>query len=533
MPEEIRTYFQGRGKLISFLRRHPFLFDIRNLECVSRLDVRLQKEVNHPRCGAADHKFMMTDIGVVESYVAKPEFILSMDSIESTNKGVFLHPQSAPPAIRVKLEERMPVLDRLVALIPVDFELVKKVEENIPDDIIFHPYFDCQGGLASIASKFPDDFQVVDGKIRRRPPHLAPLSLNDFTLKQSPIPEIASLVEREVCDTNIPRWVNITSLYEQLTPQQKREVKQVFKSFARFLRAHGKSVSVSQDMLCVSMWIPPMSSSIDTASDQHSSSTNSANATALGGNEPCISKAKPPCITTNESDPVDVNTLEHQKPLRHDGIPPHIHAPHLQLIQTTSKRTFQLQVINELFDRFPAHQTLNLVEALQLLPDSLQQGLPKGILNWISCHHDYFVVDNPDEKDPLAVRIQRVSDRQPLDIVRILYQAMQRLQQHERKECTVSVEDLIKTLNPTDQHIVTQMGIGKVVNLLPEWLKLEPAPHVLFKSSHIPTEEAIARGDYCLRQLRSLVELEESTAIEREERIGLWNDSKKNNEGNR
>ncbi|CCW61748.1 unnamed protein product [Phytomonas sp. EM1] len=339
MPEEIRAHFQGRGKLISFFRRQPFLFELRNLESGSRIHVRLQEGVSHPRCGVADQKYMMTDIGVVESYVAKPEFIVSMDSIENPNKGVSLHPQSAPPAIRVQLEERVPILDQLVTFIPVDFEHIKNVEENIPDDILFHSYFDCQGGLSSIASKFPDDFQVVDGKIRRRPPHLAPLSLNDFTLKQSPIPEIASLVEREVCNTDIPRWVNITSLYEQLTPQQKKEVKQQFKSFAGFLRAHGRSVSVSQDMLCVSMWLPPPAAPTDAACDGQASTASSVDASAQCGSEACIGETEAPRPTCNGSDPVNPSNSRLQEPFKRNGIPSDVPAPHLKTSQTTPQST--------------------------------------------------------------------------------------------------------------------------------------------------------------------------------------------------
>lgn len=288
ISEDVRDEFQGRGKLLSFFRRYPFFFDLRTDAVASRVDVRLRTDVSHPRRGAADEKFMMTDVGETTQYVAKPEHIVSMEPLDSGSAtgSVYLHPPLAPPAVRVCLEDRVPVLDRLRALVPEKvFTPIEELEELLPEDVLFHPYFDCQGGLMTIASKFPEHFQVVRGNIRLRPPELAPLALDSLRLEESPLPDVAELILAEVCRETVPRWVPLTPLYERLTVAQRREIKRKFKSFAGYLRAHGLSLSISSDMLQVAKWIPPRtavgSSSLSPARATPPSSSSCSNSSSI------------------------------------------------------------------------------------------------------------------------------------------------------------------------------------------------------------------------------------------------------------
>lgn len=300
ISEEVREEFQGRGKLLAFFRRYPFFFDLHTDAVASRVDVRLRTDVSHPRRGAADEKFAMTDVGETIQYIAKPEYIVSMEPLDagSATGSVPLHPPMAPPAVRVCLEERVPVLDRLRALIPEhEFTPIEELEELLPEDVLFHPYFDCQGGLMAIASKFPDHFQVVKGRIRLRPPELAPLALDSLRLEESTLPDVAALIMEEVCRETIPRWVPLTPLYERLTLAQRREIKKQFKSFAGFLRAHGKSVSISTDMLQVAKWIPPRSSPGSNIDLRSTTASSRSSRTREGRPEPSSTKKGTPSDT--------------------------------------------------------------------------------------------------------------------------------------------------------------------------------------------------------------------------------------------
>lgn len=411
LPEDIRAQFVGRGRFLSFLRRYPFFFDVRALDTGVRIDVRLREDVSHPRRGAADEKFMMTDVGEVTNYVAKPDHIVSLDSIEAASQSVALQPPTAPPAVRVQLEERVPVLCRLRTLIPKDFTPMAAVEEGLPEDILYHPYFDCQGGLPAIAAKFPSEFQVVAGGIRLRPPHLAPLALHDYTLENSPLPDVAALVQREVCSAAIPHWVSVTSLYEMLTRHQKRHVKGGFRSLAGFLRAHGQSVSISNDMLQVAMWTMR-------ASSEH--------------------------INNRESGAVN---------------PP----PNLRHITHT-------HILNELFDRFPRHRTLSVAEALDLLPQEMRACcLPEKILPWLATHPQYFVLEDPSEKDLHTARMSRAMDSQPLDFAMALYPHLT-----EDPQGTPATA-LLAALDPSLRSAVERLGLETLVDALPEWLVGIPA----------------------------------------------------------
>ncbi|RNF00562.1 hypothetical protein TraAM80_07495 [Trypanosoma rangeli] len=433
LSEECRKHFIGRGRFLSFLKRYRFFFELRVIDGV-RCDVKLRDDLSHPRRGVADEKFVMTDVGDVINYVAKSEFIVSIESIEQGNTSVALKPVCAPPAVHVRLEEKVPVLERLKALVPDEFALLDHVEEDIPEDVLFHPYFDCQGGLISIASKFPEFFQVVDGMIRRRPPHLAPLALNSYTLEESPIPSIAALVEKEVCDSDIPHWVSITSLYEQLTREQKRQIKREYKSFAGFLRSHGRSLSLSQDMLQVAKWTP----------QTRKTAPSTSSPVAAGAAESRIE------TTNSERNSNDVVEAEAAKAQAH-GVTIHYEYTHTQ-------------IINELFDKFPPHRTLNLEELLDLVSPAMRPSLPKKVLAWLASYPTYFLVDDSTERDPLKARIRRASDRQPLDVALELYQCI--------PDDGISEAALLTKLPEVHREYVKRIGLKHIVNSLSEWLSL-------------------------------------------------------------
>ena len=259
LDDEPRAYVQNRMKIAQFFRKYAFHFEVRMVDGGMTTQVRLRDDVHHPRRGSADEKFYLDGVGEHAVYRAKPDFVQDIDNIDHrSGASVQVRAHVAPPAIHVTLEEKVPVMEKLKSLIPAGkFVKIEVVEEKIPEEVLFHPYFDCQGGLFSISSKYPDVFQVVEGSIRRRPRHLAPMSLGELGVDDSPMPEVLEVVAKACALHDMPVWISITTLYEQLPVDVRRKVKKQFKSFATFLRMHGRAFAVSPDLLKVSSWTPP------------------------------------------------------------------------------------------------------------------------------------------------------------------------------------------------------------------------------------------------------------------------------------
>ncbi|KAG5473038.1 hypothetical protein CUR178_02954 [Leishmania enriettii] len=481
LPDDVREEVVGRGRLISFFKKFPFIFDVLIVDS-GRINVRLHPDLIHPQRGVADDKYMMSDVGQTTSYVVKPEFIVCAENIEaSSTKRVLITPPAPPPAMRVRLEERVPVVERLRNIVPEEFTAIDALEEHIPEDILFHPYFNCQGGLFSIAVKMPEEFQVVDGRIRRRPPHLAPLALNELTLDTSPLPEVAALIKQHVCDSDIPHWVSITPLYEQLTRAQRQEMKQRFRSFAGFLRAHGRSLAVSTDMLQVSMWIcvspPPLSfpASASTAavdpSDQVVAARGSSAATPAASSWPERGAASKP--------PSPVATC----------------AAHAPVVYTRE------QILNAWYDRFPPYQALNLCDAVQLLPIEMRaSGLPTKIAQWLATHPHYFSVDYADEEDPTKVLIRRASERQPLDLAAALYAKL------PDKDTAFPSVQVLQQLDPSVRRVIEGIGLAQLGRVLPQWLHIAKCRGSRSAAAGgLPQQE-----EFTIRRLQDMGALEEA-----------------------
>lgn len=463
MPEDIRDEFHGRGKLLGFLRKYPFFFDISADALASRFDVRLRADVAHPQRGSADEKFCMTDVGESTVYIAKPEYIVNVESLDlpSAAVGVAITPHAAPPAVRVDLEEPVPVVARLKSLLPPGyaFASMELLEESLPEDVLYHPYFDCQGGLAAIASKLPEHFQVVRDSIRVRPPHIAPLALGDATLSESELPDVAEMVQKEVCEFTIPRWVSLTPMYEQLTATQKREIKSKFKSFASFLRTHGRSLSISSDMLQVAKWIPPTPSAAAAAA-----------ATAAGGSP----SSTPP-----------------------DTKQPSGNHPPLSSVPPLKVRAYsRMQLLNTIFDRFPSDAVLSINQVKELLPNDIAPtALPKRLLPWLATFSAYFTIVDLDgtpitglgahgeeHTAPMTKLtmgddvpcVRRRASSQPLDLAWMVYRSFPADDGNNHgvgeEGCLFSA--LLAAMPTAQQEVVKKMGGRRLAGLLPSWLKV-------------------------------------------------------------
>lgn len=459
MSDEARDFIRSRGKAINFFRRYRFFFDVQ-LADGTRYDIKLRDDVQHPRRGVADGKFSLADIGESATYSVVPEFVQNLESIDSrADMNVNVSPVMPPPALHVKLQERVPVLERLKAMIPTDqFVPIEELTERIPEDIITHPYFDVQGGLNAIAVKFPDSFQVVDGQIRIRPEELAPLALDDFSFDTSPEPEIIATIKKAVCASDIPCWISVTGLYEQLSLDQRRTVKRGYKSFASFLRTHGSSLAVSIDLLKVSHWIPPRK----TKSSNKNNNNNNSN------------KDDENLIPSNLTNSI----------LSSSGAssPPDGSSNTKEVVQFT-----QLHVLNELYDRFPRGKEITLHDFLQShVPEHLKSSLPKNPAVWLANYPQYFVVEGiTTTRDPSEVRIRRARDHSPLDIAVQLYPHI--------PEEGISTSALPNQLPEQLREHVKQFGIHNIVENLSEWLEVLDGD--LFRKKTMDELEAAISGN--------------------------------------
>ncbi|KAG5472269.1 hypothetical protein LSCM1_03668 [Leishmania martiniquensis] len=496
LPDDVREEVVGRSRLLNFFKKFPFLFDVLVVDS-GRVNVRLHPDLIHPQRGVADDKYMMSDVGQTTSYVVKPEFIVCAENIESNStRRVLITPPAPPPAMRVRLEEHVPVLDRLRNLVPGEFTAIDALEERIPEDILFHPYFNCQGGLFSIAVKLPEEFQVVDGRIRRRPPHLAPLALDELTLDISPLPQVAALIKRHVCDSDIPHWVNITPLYEQLARAQKQEIKRRFRSFAGFLRAHGRSLAVSNDMLQVSMWIcrspPPPPSSASTRT-----------ATIDADNEVVTARGSSTATSAASSSSSSAHGARSQPPSLSATAAGRLNATFSQHTPVVYTRE---QILNVWYDRFPPYQTLNLRDAMQLLPIEMRaSGLPTKIAPWLATYPHYFTVDFAEEEDPTKVLIRRASEWQPLDLAAALYAKM------PDKDTAFPSAELLQQLNPSVRRAIEGIGLAQLERLLPQWLQIAKSRG----GGNAAPGGQRSQGEFTIRRLQDMDALEEAQRRDR------------------
>ena len=311
--------------------------------------------------------------------------------------------------------------------------------------------------LGAIATKFPDAFQVVDGQIRIRPEVLAPLALDDFSFETSAEQEIIAVIKKAVCASDIPTWISVTGLYEQLSMDQRRTVKRGYKSFASFLRCHGMSLAVSTDLLRVSHWLPPkaaMKKYLKAKQKQENDLLQQQNQQQQYDEE-------------NNN-----NNNENSSSNNNDNKP--------EVIQYT-----QLHVLNELYDRFPRGREFSLHDFLKTVPEHLRGSLPKNPALWLSTFPQYFVVEGVGTtRDPSDVRIRRARDHAPIDIAVQLYPHI--------PEEGVSTSALPSQLPPALKAHVEQFGIHNIVDNLSEWLELLDGD--LFRKKSMDELEAAIAG---------------------------------------
>lgn len=335
-----------------FLKRFRHYVDIRTAHGQS--EIRLRPDFHHPKRGDADAQH--SSASRVRNHG---------DGVVVTSDGSVLR---RPP----RNSEANLVLF-VVPRIPKEFTPLAEVLQDVSDIISRHPSFDPRLGVTGFFDKYPEYFQVVEGKIRTRPYRTAPNALDDLDGETSPMPAVFSRIlaaveaaaEGKSYRDEAERAAAVVStgrLYALLSDAERRAVKEQFRSFPRFLRSHGRSIVVSPDSTKVYRFKPEYERCAETVLNQ--------------------------------------------------GLAMHAISPDDPILKIPVEMDAQANAdwaIKELYDALPLAQCAALQDILTLVPTSVKEALPSDEASLVAAlepYPDYFLCwSSPD--DPRVMMIQR------------------------------------------------------------------------------------------------------------------------------
>lgn len=322
LPPDITQVF-GSLTFVTFLRKFRFYFDLRAEH--AQVDVRIRQDVNHPRKGTADFKFA-AGIG-------------SADVMQ--NSAVMSATMKRPPR-----NSEANLIMFLVPKIPSAFTPIGDILAEISEIVAKHPSYDPRLGISGLFEKFPEYFQVVDGKIRLRPFHVAPFALDEKELSSSPHPVILDKVLTHLKQGAAEGdWMESSKLFALLDATEKLAIKDQYKTFPRFLRLHGLEVCVSTDNMKVKIFVAE--------------------------NEKCA------------------DALSTQR-LAQDKIAPD--DPILAIPAAMGDVVESDWAIKEVYDSMPLMQCVEVADLLDLVSQSIKDALPKDLASALMRYPDYFTV---------------------------------------------------------------------------------------------------------------------------------------------
>ena len=229
LPPHLRDCYVGR-RLSGLLIHHRKVFEtrsnMRGWEC------RIREDATHPRKGVANSQFPLPPTPTPKStpLPVTADAPATQPATPSLDKTVL----QAPPA--AGLPTHTTLFDAVCQCLGDGHEFVEltDLESRISSDLrSSDPRYTAVGGLAAYVDGYCEAFQLKGGKVRHRPPDVAPNALDEFDQQTSPAADIFQVVFA-VVPSDKTEWVETSSLYAQLTPQQKAAVKERFESFPRF-----------------------------------------------------------------------------------------------------------------------------------------------------------------------------------------------------------------------------------------------------------------------------------------------------------
>ena len=391
LPPELSQIF-GTLSFVTFLRKYRFYFDMRAAH--SQTEVRVRQDVMHPKRGFADFKFAA---GIGSADVMQNSAVMNNASMKR------------PPR-----NSEANLIMFLAPKIPSVFTPIGDVLSDISEIVAKHPSYDPRLGISGLFEKFPEYFQVVDGKIRIRPFRVAPYALDEKDITNSPHPVI---FDKVLSNLKGDEWVETSKIFALLEASEKLLIKDQYKTFPRFLRLHGREVSVAADNMKVKKFTPENEKCADTLSSERLA------ADSLSPDDPILN------IPAVMAESVDAEWA-----------------------------------VKELYDAMPLMQCVEVNDLLDLVTESIRNALPKDLAGALAKYPDYFTVwASPD--DPAVFVVQRAKlvtpDMQDEDIARIVLPLI--------PQGGIDREKLLRKVPLQLQRFLSRHGVKTVLGRMPNY----------------------------------------------------------------
>ncbi|EAN97183.1 hypothetical protein, conserved [Trypanosoma cruzi] len=345
LPSEVKKQYVDSSFLF-YIKRFRHYIDIRAHH--GSTEIRLRPDFAHPKRGAADTRYAT---GLSNS-----------DMLSQLARG------RRPPR-----NSEANLIHFIIPRIPSTYTPLATVLQDVSDIVSRHPSFDPRLGVTGLFEKYPEYFQIVDSKLRVRPFHSAPNSLDDLNATTSPLPTIYAKIKQLVDEyaegkdytveaEKAAAVVPTGKLYALLNNTEKKEVKTRCRSFPRFLRLHGEEIVVSVDNMKVYQFRPTYERCAETIMDQRLS---------MGSLSP--------------DDPV------------------------LKIPAAIDDNSSADWAVRELYDALPLMQCAELDEVMSLVPPSVKSALPQEqekLVEHLALYPDYFLTW-PYPDDPRVIVVQR------------------------------------------------------------------------------------------------------------------------------
>ncbi|KAG5474744.1 hypothetical protein LSCM4_03920 [Leishmania orientalis] len=360
LPSEIQKLYAD-SSFRFYVKRFRHYIDMRAAH--GSTEIRLRADFDHPQRGHADARFSV---------------------------GGFSSLDGAQPLRRPPRNSEANLIGLVAPQVPKEYVPLADVLQEIAPIISRHPAFDPRLGVTGLLGKYPEYFQLVQGKLRARPYRVAPNSLGECDAATSPLPSIFTKVLAVVAEAAVGKNYSVAEekaaaavstgrLYSLLTPEEKAQVKTRCRSFPTFLRMHGKEIVVSADKMKVYRFLPEYEACVDTLMDER----------------------------------LRINSLRPDDPV-------------LKIPSEMAPESNAEWAVRELYDALPLMQCAELDEVLSLVPTAVRDALPRDLVAVravLDNYPDYFTTW-PYPDDPSIIVVQRAKVEQPnlekADILRMV-----------------------------------------------------------------------------------------------------------------
>ena len=438
MSPDAKELYVGKLKFATFLKKYRFFFDVRQ-QSGNCFEVKLRDEVKHPKRGIADAKFTSTlvsnDLRMSLGLANAPANVPAVPTASKSS--------STQGSTSRKAENLLTTLYRACS---DEFVFVPEFERSLPKTIYTHPGYDTLAGVVGLLERNPEYFQIVDGKVRRRPANVAPNSLDNLDAKNSVSAEIFTKVMAALPEDPTVS-VNTAVLMSALNEEEKQKIRSEFRSFPRFLRLHGGVITVSTDNLSVKRFsedLMPKAPDVTVPVEEPEAAPSPSEQRSSASTDDTV---RPDDISSVAANPVadaSGNRLPDAMPAEPDA-------------------TWGLK---ELFDALPLVQAAEIDDALFMLSPAIRNMLPADrneLIELLKKYPAYFAVW-PFPDDESVTVIQRASvpaNPVPLDeLINQLYPLI--------PQGGVKADRLMRKVPPPVQRYFYRNGLQRTLKEHPE-----------------------------------------------------------------